>query len=166
MSRLNIAVIGAGYWGKKVIAQILDIARTGDAINLYSVADSSPTALEQCRKEFGPLNYRLDYRELLSDPKVSAVHLCSPNQTHFGIASEFLRQGKHVLVEKPLAMKSKEAYELVRLAREHGSVLCTGHAKLGPRRSPAKVEAIEQARDTKWHPSTPNTRADMTLASN
>src|SRR5437773_2673298 len=127
MSRLNIAVIGAGYWGKKVIAQILDIARTGDAINLYSVADSSPTALEQCRKEFGPLNYRLDYRELLSDPKVSAVHLCSPNQTHFGIASEFLRQGKHVLVEKPLAMKSKETYELVRLAREHGSVLCTGH---------------------------------------
>src|SRR5947209_17089930 len=78
MNRLNIAVIGAGYWGKKVIAQILDIARTGEEINLYSVADSSPIALEQCRKEFGPLNYRLDYRELLSDPKVSAVHLCSP----------------------------------------------------------------------------------------
>src|SRR3989475_7157193 len=127
MNRLNIAVIGAGYWGKKVIAQILDIARTGEEINLYSVADSSPIALEQCRKEFGPLNYRLDYRELLSDPKVSAVHLCSPNQTHFEIASEFLREGKHVLVEKPLAMKSREAYELVRLAKEHGSVLCTGH---------------------------------------
>src|SRR5207302_9643414 len=127
MSRLNIAVIGAGYWGKKVIAQILDLARTGDEMNLYSVADSSPIALENCRKEFGPLNYRLDYRELVSDPKVSAVHLCSPNQTHFEIASEFLRQGKHVLVEKPLAMKSREAYELVRLAKEHGSVLCTGH---------------------------------------
>ena len=127
MNRLNIAVIGAGYWGKKVIAQILDIARTGEEINLYSVADSSPIALEQCRKEFGPLNYRLDYRELLSDPKVSAVHLCSPNQTHFEIASEFLREGKHVLVEKPLAMKSREGYELVRLAKEHGSVLCTGH---------------------------------------
>src|SRR5207245_1081986 len=68
-----------------------------------------------------------DYRELLSDPKVSAVHLCSPNQTHFEIASEFLREGKHVLVEKPLAMKSREGYELVRLAKEHGSVLCTGH---------------------------------------
>jgi len=50
MSRLNIAVIGAGYWGKKVIAQILDLARTGDEMNLYSVADSSPMALEQCRR--------------------------------------------------------------------------------------------------------------------
>src|SRR5438034_10780754 len=98
MSRLNIAVIGAGYWGKKVIAQILDIARTGDAINLYSVADSSPTALEQCRKEFGPLNYRLDYRELISDPKVSAVHLCSPNQSHYVIRYKFLRQEKHDIV--------------------------------------------------------------------
>src|SRR3989442_10003148 len=129
MNRLNIAVIGAGYWGKKVIAQILDLARTGGEMNLYSVADSSPIALEQCRREFGALNYRLDYHELLSDPKVSAVHLCSPNQTHFEIASEFLRQAKHVLVEKPLAMKSREAYELVRLAREHGSVLCTGHVR-------------------------------------
>src|SRR5205807_9598091 len=92
MSRLNIAVIGAGYWGKKVISQILDLARTGDEINLYSVADNSPIALEQCRKEFGPLNYRLDYRELLTDPKVSAVHLCSPNQTHF--RSEERRVGK------------------------------------------------------------------------
>jgi len=70
MNRLNIAVIGAGYWGKKVIAQILDIARTGEEINLYSVADSSPIALEQCRKEFGPLNYRLDYRELLCSPSM------------------------------------------------------------------------------------------------
>jgi UDP-N-acetylglucosamine 3-dehydrogenase len=127
MSRLNIAVVGAGYWGKKVIAQILDLARTGDDMNLYSVADSSPIALEQCRKEFGSLNYQLDYRELLSDPKVSAVHLCSPNQTHFSMASEFLRAGKHVLVEKPLAMKSREAFELVRLAKEQNLVLCTGH---------------------------------------
>src|SRR5207237_4193224 len=106
MSRLNIDGVGAGYWGKKVIAQILDLARTGDEMNLYSVADSSPIALENCRKEFGPLNYRLDYRELVSDPKLSAVHLCSPNHTHFEIASEFLRQEKHVLVENPLAVTS------------------------------------------------------------
>src|SRR5437660_11806696 len=101
MDRLNIAVIGAGYWGKKVISQILDLARTGDEMNLYSVADNSPIALEQCRKEFSTLNYRLDYRKLLTDPNVSAVHLCSPNQTNFNIASEFLRQERHVLDEKP-----------------------------------------------------------------
>src|SRR3989449_8705922 len=104
MNRLNIAVIGAGYWGKKVIAQILDLARTGDEMNLYSVADSSPIALEQCRREFGALDYSLDYHDLLKDPKGSAGDVCSPNQSQFEIGSELLKQGKHLLDEKPLAV--------------------------------------------------------------
>jgi UDP-N-acetylglucosamine 3-dehydrogenase len=127
MSRINIAVIGAGYWGKKVISEILSVSRDGYDIALHSVVDSSPTALEQFRKEYGEIDCRLDYRDLLSDPKVSGVHIASPNSTHFKIASEFIKSGKHVLVEKPLALKSVEAFELVRLAREHGRVLATGH---------------------------------------
>ena len=62
MSRVNIAVVGAGYWGKKVISEIQKLSSTGYPVNLYSVADSSPIALEQCKNAFGPLNYRLDYR--------------------------------------------------------------------------------------------------------
>jgi len=127
MNRTSIAVIGAGYWGKKVISEILSLSRDGYDIALHSVVDSSPTTLEQCRKEFGKIDCRLDYHDLLSDSDVSGVHIASPNSTHFKIASEFIRSGKHVLVEKPLALKSVDAFELVRLAREHGSVLCTGH---------------------------------------
>ena len=127
MSPANIAVIGAGYWGRKVISEILGLSRDGYGISLHSIVDSSPAALEQCRQEFGQLDYRTDYHDLLTDPKLSGVHIASPNSTHFKIASEFIRNGKHVLVEKPLAMKSVEAFELVRLAKEHGRVLCTGH---------------------------------------
>lgn len=127
MERINIAVIGAGYWGRKVISEILGLSRDGFNLGLRSVADSSPDAIEYCRREFGHLDYRSDYHDLLSDPEVSAVHICSPNNTHFQIASEFIRRGKHVLVEKPLAANSADAFELVRLAREHGRVLCTGH---------------------------------------
>jgi UDP-N-acetylglucosamine 3-dehydrogenase len=127
MSRINIAVIGAGYWGKKVISELLSVPRDGYDIALHSVVDSSPMALEQCRREFGQIDCRLDYRELLTDPRVSGVHIASPNNTHFKLASEFIRNGKHVLVEKPLALKSVDAFELVRLAREYGRVLCTGH---------------------------------------
>jgi UDP-N-acetylglucosamine 3-dehydrogenase len=127
MNRVNLAVIGAGYWGKKVIAEIQDLSRSGYPVNLYSVADNSPIALDQCKKMFGPLNYRLDYHELLSDPKVSAVHICSPNNIHYQVASEFLSRGKHALVEKPLAERSSQAFELVRLAQQKGLVLATGH---------------------------------------
>jgi UDP-N-acetylglucosamine 3-dehydrogenase len=127
MNRINIAVIGAGYWGKKVISEILGLSHEGFDLSLHSVVDSSQTALEQCRREFGQLDYRSDFHELLSDPNLSAVHISSPNGTHFKIASEFMRSGKHVLVEKPLALTSVDAFELVRLAREQRRVLCTGH---------------------------------------
>src|SRR5207302_873243 len=96
-------------------------------VSLRSIVDSSPAALERCRKKVGPLDYRTDYQSLLSDPDLSAVHVCTPNSTHFEIASAFIKSGKNVLVEKPLALSSREAYELVELARTHRVVLSTGH---------------------------------------
>src|SRR2546425_10234597 len=124
---LNISVVGAGYWGKKVIREILNISQTTSQVRLYSVIDNSPTILEQCRKEFGPLNYRLNYHDLLADTAASVAHICSPNNTHFEVASRFLRSKKHVLVEKPLALRGREADELVRLADANHRVLSVGH---------------------------------------
>ena len=127
MAPQSIAVIGAGYWGRKVVREVLELSRTSGNVRLHSVVDNSPTALEQCRKEFGELDYRLDYRSLLSENEISGVHICAPNPYHFEVASAFLKQGKNVLVEKPLALNSSEAYQLVRLARERDTVLCIGH---------------------------------------
>jgi len=127
MPPLLISVIGAGYWGKKVIREILRLSETTGKVGLSSVVDNSPSMLEQCVKEFGPLKCHLNYRDLLSDSHVSAVHICSPNASHFEVASEFLRSKRHVLVEKPLALKTREANELVRLAETTGRVLSTGH---------------------------------------
>lgn len=124
---VNMSVVGAGYWGKKVIREILNVSRTTGRVNLCSVVDNSPSMLEQCLREFGPLDYRLSYQGLLSDSTTSAVHICSPNNTHFEVASNFLRSKKHVLVEKPLALRSREAEELVRLAEAKRKVLSVGH---------------------------------------
>src|SRR5207253_4447123 len=87
-----------------------------------------PSAQERCRKKVGPLDYRTDYQSLLSDPELSAVHVCTPNSTHFEIASAFIKAGKNVLVEKPLALSSREAYLLVEQARAQKVVLSTGHS--------------------------------------
>jgi UDP-N-acetylglucosamine 3-dehydrogenase len=123
----RIAVVGAGFWGKKVIREILSLSSSTDQVKLGAVVDYSPTALEECGREFGSLDYRLDYRGLLSDSSISAVHICSPNATHFEVASDFLRAGKHVLVEKPLALRSGEAEELMRVSDATGRVLSVGH---------------------------------------
>src|SRR5207245_10116142 len=96
-------------------------------VSLRSIVDSSPAALERCRKKVGPLDYRTDYQSLLSDSDLSAVHVCTPNSTHFEIASAFIKAGKDVLVEKPLDLSSRAAYELVEQPSAYRAVLSTGH---------------------------------------
>jgi len=128
MNPLRISVIGGGYWGKKVAREILDIGRTTREVELKSLVDTSPASLAACREEFGDsIEYGWDYQSLATDPSLSGVHIATPNSTHFEVASTFLRQGKNVLVEKPLTLKMDEAYELIRLARENKCVLCVGH---------------------------------------
>jgi len=128
MNPLRIAVIGGGYWGKKVIRETLDISRATGSSQLHSIVDNFPESLTQCKREFGGnLEYRTDYHSLAMDPSLTGVHICTPNSTHFEVAATFLRQGKHVLVEKPLTLRTEEAYELVRLANENRAVLCVGH---------------------------------------
>jgi len=128
MNPLRISVIGGGYWGRKVAKEILDIGRTSGEVKLHSLVDSSPASLAACREEFGSgIEYSWDYQSLATDRSLSGVHIATPNSTHFEVASTFLRQGKHVLVEKPLTLKTEEAYELIRLARENKCILCVGH---------------------------------------
>ena len=59
-----------------------------------------------------------DYRALLDDPSIDAIHICTPNASHFPIAKDALDAGKHVLSEKPLAVSAAEARQLVALASE------------------------------------------------
>jgi UDP-N-acetylglucosamine 3-dehydrogenase len=127
MLQQSIAVIGAGYWGKKVAREVLELSRTTGAVKLHSIVDSSPATLEQCRREFDGVDLRLDYKSLLEDPELSGVHICTPNATHFEVASAFLKRGKNALVEKPLTLTSIESLELVRLAQQQNVVLCIGH---------------------------------------
>jgi len=127
LTPLNIAVIGAGQWGRKVVNEVQAMSREESSVALRYVVDESPMALDQCRREFGPLDCRLDYHVLLSDPELEAVHICTPNDSHFSIASAFIKAGKNVLVEKPLTLKSSEAYQLVQLAHDNKVVLCVGH---------------------------------------
>ncbi len=124
---VRIAIIGAGYWGKKVIREILQIQRNTRRVELHSITDNSPTNLALCQQEFGPLDYRVDYQGLLPDPSIDAVYLSEHNEQHYEIASAFLEHGKSVLVEKPLATSSRAAYDLVRIAMAKKVVLSVGN---------------------------------------
>ena len=124
---MRVAVIGAGYWGRKVVRETLELSGRRELVRLDSIVDNSPTILERFQQEYPDIQYRLDYKGILTDPEISMVHICTPNATHFQVASDFLRAGKHVLVEKPLCLRTSDGYELVRLAKRNRRVLSTGH---------------------------------------
>ncbi|RLG81149.1 MAG: hypothetical protein DRO40_10135 [Thermoprotei archaeon] len=127
-SKIGVAVIGAGYWGYKLIREYLALAREY-GIELRAVADTSREKLEKVSRELGVPRDRLytNYKEILNDPNIEAVHIATPNETHFSIARDALEHGKNVLLEKPMALSSSEAFKLVRFAEINGSVLLVGH---------------------------------------
>src|ERR1700691_4658689 len=66
-----------------------------------------------------------NYQDLLADPDLSAVHICTPNELHFPMAQAAMQAGKHVLCEKPLASTIEEAKAMIALANEKGLANCT-----------------------------------------
>jgi len=122
-----VTVIGAGYWGKKVIGEYARLAKENSDLRLFEVCDLSKENLEYCSTNFGVAYLTRNYKEVLKSPEVDAVNICTPNETHYQICREALECGKHVLVEKPMTLSSLEAYELVELAQKRNLVLSVGH---------------------------------------
>lgn len=119
---LKIGVIGAGRWGKKHIDEYLKMKD----VELTWVFDLWDENLKYCKENFKVLNLTNDYHKVLSSD-VEAVSICTLNQTHFDVCKDALEAGKHVLVEKPLTLRSEKAHKLVEIAKENKKLLAVGH---------------------------------------
>ncbi len=121
--KLKAAVFGTGFVGR---IHVEGVRRLG-TVEVAAIAASDPAKARQFADEVGVSRSSGDYRELLSDPAIDAIHICTPNHLHFPMAKAAMEAGKHVLCEKPLALTSVQAQKLVRLARERNLVNCTCH---------------------------------------
>ena len=128
-STVGVGVIGAGYWGTKLVREYLSVERNKGSVKLIKVCDSSLASLLSHREEFSIFDDLLTQKahDLFENPRVSAVHIATPNRTHYPLAKMALEAGKDVLIEKPMTLRSSEAYELVYLAESLGRVLQVGH---------------------------------------
>ncbi len=123
MEKLRVAVIGTGFVGR---VHVENIRRQADA-EVVAIADQTAELAAAFGAALGVPRTEGDYRALLADPMIDAVHICTPNHTHFAIASDAIEAGKHVICEKPLAMTAAEAARLVELARSQGVVHATSY---------------------------------------
>jgi predicted dehydrogenase len=125
MSRLKIAVVGAGYWGPNLLRNLSACPLT----EVAAICDASPQRLEAIARSYGHVAAVPSLDQLLEMP-LDAVAIATPVSTHFPIASRCLEAGLHVLVEKPLAATVREAQALVELAASRGRVLMVDHTYL------------------------------------
>jgi predicted dehydrogenase len=121
-SVLQFGVIGAGCWGPHLIRNISEIP----GAQLRAVADLSTERLQALRLRYPATHLTRDYRDVLTDG-IDAVVIATPVKTHYPLAREALRAGKHVLIEKPFTRRSSEALDLTRLADQEGLALMVGH---------------------------------------
>jgi len=120
---MKIAVIGCGYWGPNLVRNFVQSNRVRELI----CCDLDQKRVDRMKNLYPSVKVLLDYKELLKMPDLDAVAIATPVKTHHPIAKEFLDQGKHVFIEKPMTHSYDAALELVKLAEEKQKVLMVGH---------------------------------------
>lgn len=119
MTKIGVGIIGAG--------QIAALHAKGyladDRVRLRAVCDARESLAIDRALEWGAERYFTNFREVLADPEVHAIDIATPHHLHARIALDALRAGKHVIVQRPLALNVAEADNLVREARARNLTL-------------------------------------------
>lgn len=123
MKRLKTAVVGTGFMGRVH----LEALRRVENVDVVAVAGRELEPAKKLGAGYGIERAVTDYRELIADPAIDAIHICTPNASHYQMSKDALLGGKHVLCEKPLATSVDEAKELVGIAAERKLRNCVCH---------------------------------------
>jgi UDP-2-acetamido-3-amino-2,3-dideoxy-glucuronate N-acetyltransferase len=121
MSAKTIAIIGAGAWGKNLVRNFNGLGA------LKTVCDLSLSIRRQMAETYPDVILTADPETVFTDPEIQGVVIAAPAVHHYALASQALNAGKHVFVEKPLALVYEDGAELVRLAAEKEKILFAGH---------------------------------------
>ena len=131
MKHIRIGLVGAGFMGKTHLWSARNLpffyktAELGFTAEVAAVCASSLGRAEAFAAEYGIPRAVASPEELIADPEIDVIDICTPNPLHFAVAKAAILAGKSVLCEKPLTVTAAEAHELARLAEEHGTVCGT-----------------------------------------
>lgn len=129
VKQVNLALFGSGYWGTKLASEYIETHKNLDNFNFVGIVEPNKKRLAFVGQKLDlPSSMLFDnVKDCLVNPEISAVHIATPNETHFNIATEALTRHKDVLLEKPMALNTRDAFKLARLSESSGNVLLVGH---------------------------------------
>lgn len=121
---MKYAVVGTGYWGSnhaRVCSELLE----DEVIDSLVLCDTDEQRVSELAEQYG-VEYVTDTAEL-TEKAIDAATIATPSTTHRNIAVQLLKSDIDLLVEKPLALRSDQAWEIVETANQNGCVLGVGH---------------------------------------
>ncbi len=121
MKRVAIGVIGTGFWGENQV-RVLRQSRIAD---LIAICDTNERRAKEIGTKYG-VPWYTDVNKFLRVPKLEAVTVCTPTQTHLKVGLLAIESGKNLLVEKPMTGEERAADRLVNSARKAGVKLLVG----------------------------------------
>jgi predicted dehydrogenase len=126
VKQVEVAVIGTGWCGG-IRAETLSRSALVDKLHICEIR---PERLAEVKALTRPATATLDYQDIINNPSIWVVYVCTtPEQTHFPIARDCLKGGKHLLLEKPIAMELWEADELITVAKRAGLKFTIGYSQ-------------------------------------
>ncbi|MBA2877226.1 putative dehydrogenase [Anoxybacillus kamchatkensis] len=119
---VNFAIVGCGHIAKKHAEAIKQVANA----NLYAVCDTVPERMDDYVKEYGAEAYT-DLDRLLADENVHVINICTPSGYHASIAKKAAEAGKHVIVEKPIALTLRDTNDIIEACSRNDVKLSVVH---------------------------------------
>jgi predicted dehydrogenase len=123
---VGVAILGCGYWGINYVRVLNEIPES----RVIAVCDKREERLQEVARRTPGIFLTTDLEKILQRDDIDAVAVCTEATSHFKLASQCLRAGKHVLVEKPITVRVEDAEELDRIAEENRVKLMVGHTFL------------------------------------
>lgn len=122
-SSIRVGVCGLGFIGPVHI----EILRRIRNATVSGVSSREPGRAEAIADRFGIPRSYTNHEDLIADPAIDVVHICTTNRSHARLTKMAMEAGKHVLCEKPLATTAEEGRALATLAAERGGVYAVNH---------------------------------------
>src|SRR3954468_22022288 len=124
--RINIAVVGCGYWGPNLIRNF----RSNPNCRLKVMCDMNEERLAHLHGLYPEVECETSFDKVVADPEIDAVVIATAVRLHYPMAKACLLAGKHTMIEKPMASSTAECEELIEIAERNGLVLMVGHTFL------------------------------------
>ena len=121
--QVGVVVIGFGYWGPNLCRNF----ESNQNCTLIGVCDADSNARQKALETYEHIEIFENFEECLLRQDVDAVAIATPTRFHFELAAKALDHGKHIFVEKPLCLSSKEAQQLIATAERRSLVAMVDH---------------------------------------